>query len=174
MASPVRRIEILIVGLGAMAWGCTDVARFDTGKDGAYCGTIVGATFVRHGFTRQIQAELHIDTRSLQSTPGSLTSHRDDAPCEGNPLFDGAPLTAPVKLEADALSQIEFGGDREMNWLSWVHSSCGDAYLAVVSLMHDDSVELRLLRPPRTPNDPESGALGVFAMERSSRGCGNE
>lgn len=174
MASPARRIGGLIVGLGATALACTDVSRFDTGRDDAYCGTIVGATFVRHGFTRQIQAELHVDTRSLQSTPGTLTSHRDNAPCEGKPLFDDAPLTAPIKLEADALSQIEFGGDREMNWLSWVHSSCGDAYLAVVSLMHDDSVELRLLRPPGTPNAPESGALGVFALERSSKGCGND
>ncbi len=160
----------------AATWcaACSDVSRFDTGTDSAYCGTIVGATFVRQGFARQVQAELQLDTRALNTIPGTLTSHRDDTPCEGKPLFDRTPLTAAIKLEADALSQLEFGDDRELNWLSWVESTCGETYLAVVSLMHDDSVELRLLRGPSEPKQPATGALGVFILERSLRGCGND
>jgi hypothetical protein len=153
---------------------CSDVSRFDTGKDDAYCGTVVNATFVREGFTRLIQAELQIDTSALNTRPGQLTSHRDDSPCDARPLFDAAPLRPPIKLESDALSQLQFGDDREMNWMSWVQSSCDETYLAVVSLMHDNSVELRLLRSPTVPSDPETGALGVFILERNKRGCGND
>src|SRR5690606_38682448 len=75
----------------ALCASCSDVSRFDTGKDDAYCGTIVSAPFVREGFSRLVQAELHIDTSALNSQPGKLTSHRDDRPCEGKRLFDGAP-----------------------------------------------------------------------------------
>ncbi len=89
-------------------------------------------------------------------------------------MFDRTPLTAPIKLEADPLSQLEFGDDRELNWLSWVQSNCDETYLAVVSLMHDDSVELRLLRGPSEPKQPSTGAFGVFILERSLRGCGND
>lgn len=158
----------------ALCGSCTDVSRFDTGKNDAYCGTIVSAPFVREGFSRLIQAELHIDTSALNSQPGKLTSHRDDKPCNGKRLFDGAPLRAPVKLESDALSQLQFGDDRELNWMSWVRSSCDETYLAVVSLMQDSSVELRLLRSPTDPDVPETGALGIFTLERNKRGCGNE
>ncbi len=154
--------------------GCSDVSRFDTGRDDAYCGTIVNATFVREGFSRLIQAELQIDTAALNTAPGRLTSHRDDAPCEGKAMFENAPLRPPIKLESDALSQLQFGDDRETNWMSWVQSSCDETYLAVVSLMHDSSVELRLLRSPSVPSDPETGALGVFILERNKRGCGND
>jgi hypothetical protein len=153
---------------------CSDVSRFDTGKDDAYCGTVVNATFVREGFTRLIQAELQIDTAAINTQPGKLTSHRDDTPCDGKPLFDAAPLRPPIKLESDALSQLQFGDDREMNWMSWVQSSCEETYLAVVSLMHDNSVELRLLRSPTVPTDPETGVLGVFILDRNERGCGND
>jgi len=166
-----RWLSCLLIALSA---ACSDVSRFDTGKDDAYCGTVVNATFVREGFTRLIQAELRIHTSALNTEPGKLTSHRDDTPCDGKPLFDGAPLLPPIKLESDALSQLQFGDDRELNWMSWVQSSCAETYLAVVSLMHDNSVELRLLRSPSVPTDPETGALGVFTLERNKRGCGND
>lgn len=153
---------------------CTDVSRFDTGSQDAYCGTIVDAPFVRQGFTRQLQAELQLDTGALNTTPGTLTSHRDDAPCDGEALFSKAPLLAPIKLESDPLSQLEFGDDRELNWMSWVRSNCNETYLAVVSLMHDNSVELRLLRSPTDASIPDTGAFGVFTLERSRRGCISE
>lgn len=164
----------LTVALAALGVACTDVSRFDTGKDDAYCGTIVDATFVRQGFSRQIQAELQIDTHALNTKPGTLTTHRDDEPCDGNPLFSGVALQAPVKLESDPLSQLQFGDDRELNFMSWVAPACGATFLAVVSLMQDNSVELRLLRSPTQPSDPETGALGVFTLERNKRGCGND
>lgn len=165
---------VATAALLAAVSACSDVSRFDTGQDAAYCGTIVGATFVRQGFSRQVQAELRVDTGALDTVPGRLTFHRDGEPCEGKAAFTNAALTHPTKLESDPLSQLEFGDDRELNFLSWVRSNCEETYLAVVSLMHDDSVELRLLRAPNSASAPETGALGVFPLERSSRGCGND
>jgi hypothetical protein len=153
---------------------CSDVSRFDTGNDAAYCGTIVGATFVRQGFSRQVQAELRVDMDALDSIPAHVTFHRDGEPCDNQALFTNAPLTTPTKLESDPLSQLEFGDDRELNFLSWVRSNCEETYLAVVSLMRDDSVELRLLRAPSKEAAPDTGSLGVFPLERSVRGCGND
>lgn len=165
---------VAIAAVTVLGVACTDVSRFDTGKDDAYCGTIVDATFVRQGFSRQIQAELQIDTRTLNTEPGKLTTHRDDEPCEGEPLFSNVPLQAPVKLESDPLSQLQFGDDRELNFMSWVAPTCGETFLAVVSLMQDNSVELRLLRSPANAADPDTGVLGVFTLERNKRGCGND
>lgn len=145
--------------------GCSDISRFDTGKHDAYCGTIVGASFVREGFQRTEQAELRLSTSELATAPGRLSTHRDADVCEGKSRFTNAPLRPPTKLESDALSQLEFGQGSELNFMSWVNSECKGTYLAVVSLMHDDSVELRLL---------QDGALGVFSLRRGKRGCDDD
>lgn len=142
--------------------GCSDISRFDTGKDAAYCGNVVGASFVREGFQRAEQAELRLSTSELATAPGRLSTHRDNDVCDGKSRFTNAPLRPPTKLESDALSQLEFGQGSELNFLSWVTSECRGTYLAVVSLMHDDSVELRLLK---------DGELGVFSLRRGKRGC---
>jgi hypothetical protein len=144
---------------------CSDLSRFDTGKHDAYCGTIVGASFVREGFQRAEQAELQITTSELATAPGSLSTHRDEDVCDGESRFTDAKLRPPSKLESDPLSQLEFGQGSELNFMSWVTSTCKGTYLAVVSLMHDDSVELRLL---------QDGALGVFSLRRGRRGCGDD
>lgn len=170
----MNRGALVVAAIAVLGVACTDVSRFDTDEDDAYCGTIVDATFVRQGFSRQIQAELQIDTRALNTEPGKLTTHRDDEPCEGKPLFSSVPLQAPVKLESDPLSQLQFGDDRELNFMSWVTPACGETFLAVVSLMQDNSVELRLLRSPTKTAEPDTGALGVFTLARNKRGCGND
>jgi hypothetical protein len=70
-----------------------------------------------------------------------------------------------TELFADPLSLLEFGAAREYNFLSWVDSPCLGRALAVVSLMHDDSVEVRLLRPG-TVDEPDSTEFGVFQLTR--------
>ncbi len=140
---------LVLVASGA----CTDLSRFDTGKHDSYCGTVVGASFVREGFARTEQAELQLSTADLATTPGRLSTHRDTEVCDGESRFANADLRPPTKLESDPLSQLEFGQGSELNFMSWVTSTCKGTYLAVVSLMHDDSVELRLI---------QDGSLGVF------------
>lgn len=141
------------------------MSRFDTGQNESYCGTIVGASFVREGFERTEQAELQISTADLATAPGKLSTHRDTEVCDGESRFKNATLTPPTKLESDPLSQLEFGQGSELNFMSWVNSTCKGTYLAVVSLMHDDSVELRLL---------QDGSLGVFSLRRGKRGCDDD
>ena len=160
---------LLCIGLG-----CSDIARFDTGQHDAYCGTIVAAPFVREGFDRSIQAELHLNIAELNVAPGRLTTHRGSTRCEQGPLFRNALLRPPAKLESDALSLLEFGQGRELNFMSWVESECQGTFLAVVSLMHDDTVELRLLHSESDGGNEDRGRLGVFPLSRGRRGCDND
>jgi hypothetical protein len=157
--------SLIVAGCCILTFSCTDISRFDTGKRDAYCGTIVGASFVREGFERTEQAELRITTSELATEPGQLSTHRDTNVCDGESRFVNAPLRPPTKLESDALSQLEFGQGSELNFMSWVSSTCKGTYLAVISLMHDDSVELRLL---------QDGSLGVFSLRRGKRGCDDD
>lgn len=159
----LRTLGASLALLAALA--CSDLSRFDTGKNDAYCGTVVGASFVREGFERTEQAELRLSIADLATAPGRLSTHRDTAVCDGESRFTNAPLRPPTKLESDPLSQLEFGQGSELNFMSWVTSACTGTYLAVVSLMHDDSVELRLI---------QDGALGVFSLRRGKRGCNDD
>lgn len=127
--------------------GCRDLDRFDTGEDQAYCGEIIAAPFTRAGFARRLRLELQLDLSQMQSVPGRITSDdADSGPCQPRALFEQASLRFPQKLDADALSTLQFGPSREYNFLSWVDSSCLGTYLAVVSLMHDGDVEVRLMK----------------------------
>lgn len=169
-ALPACGLTILVGTLCA----CNDISRFDTGDQDAYCGTIVAAPFVRQGFDRSVQAELSLSIANLHHAPGTLTTHRGTKRCEGEPLFYEAALRPPNKLESDPLSMLEFGQGRELNFMSWVDSACEGTYLAVISLMNDDSVELRLMRGQLDDEGQEVGPLGVFPLTRGRRGCDNE
>lgn len=148
-----------------LSLGCHDIARFDTTDSGAYCGQIIDGRFVRQGFERQLEAELELDLDRLQEFPGRLTTFDDDSgPCAPDPLFDRARLKVPQPILADPLSQLEFGDDRELNFLSWVESSCRGPFLAVVSLMKNDEVELRLLGPEENDGGTPMG-FGVFQLK---------
>ena len=86
--------------------------------------------------------------------PGVITT--DDAArglCsdDGRPLIDQAPLRAIEELSHDPLSLLEFGDGREHNFFGWVDSTCQGTMVAVVSLMSDDKVEVRLLKPAPLP-----------------------
>lgn len=174
-ASARRLLDMgAVAAVLAALCGCSNISRFDTGEHDAYCGTIVAAPFVRQGLDRSLQAELHLATASLHTDPGTLTTHRGSTRCNDEPLFQDARLRSPSKLESDPLSMLEFGQGRELNFMSWVDSKCDGTYLAVVSLMHDDTVELRLLRGQLDSSEREVGPLGVFPLTRGRRGCDND
>ncbi len=147
----------LLLALGAS--GCRDFDRFDTGADEAYCGEIIAAPFTRTGFARRLRLELQLDLSQVHSVPGRISSDdADSGPCQPRALFERAPLRFPQKLDADALSTLQFGQSREHNFLSWVTSSCRGTFLAVVSLMHDGNVEVRLMK----------GDLGAEGLQAGS------
>lgn len=159
-----------------LSCGCKDLDRFDNGDGSSFCGKVIGASFVRQGFEHRPRLQLQLSTDRLQSWPGRITSDdKTDGPCAPLPTFDQAQLRSSEKLQSDPLSVLEFGEEREHNLLSWVDSTCDGTYLAVVSLMRNDSVEVRLMRSAKAEeNDAEVGPFGVFQLKRFDGDCGFE
>jgi hypothetical protein len=176
----VKRLAVLAVGACSLA-GCRNIDRFDTEPGVAYCGEMV--SFDQNGFLRpgtgrpNMRMQLELDIDSLTVRPGVITTGDGDglcalpAPAEPRPLFVQAPLRAIPQVMTDQLSLIEFGDGREYNFFAWVDSSCLGTMVAVVSLMKNDEVELRLLKPKPMPADnaPEADQPG-FILFRTSRG----
>jgi hypothetical protein len=179
------------VALGASATlGCSSLDRFDTKGTAAYCGSLVAVPAFEAGLLpkssrpRSLNATLKLDIGALtqrgdqSAVVGSLTT--DDADrglcaTQQAALFDAAPLRTMPALDSDALSTLEFGSGHDYNFFAWVDSSCQGTMLSVVSLMRNDSVELRLLKPAAMPA-PEAGpeqqpGFGLFYLERRNSGC---
>jgi hypothetical protein len=150
--------------------GCQNVERFDNQDGSAYCGSVVDASFVRQGFAPRTRLQLRFDVDHLSSTPGTITSDDEvDGVCAPAATFDRAELRTPSKLSGDPLSLLNFGEAREANLLAWVDSTCDGSYLAVISLMKYDDVEVRLLKGERDAEGTEVGPFGVFHLERFAR-----
>lgn len=152
--------------------GCRTLDRFDTTGDDAYCGTIVSAQFARQGFPPDMRLRLELDMSNWATIPGNITT--DDAkssPCAGRPRFDEAQLRASDEIQNDVLSTLDFGTGRDENLVVWVESTCEGPVLAVVSLMKNDTVEVRLLKPP-VPGETTPPGFALFQLERRSGDCG--
>lgn len=162
---------LIAIAATGLTLSCRNLDRFDT-DGGAYCGSIVSAQFVRQGYPPNLRLAMTLDISKLDSAPGTLTT--DDGatgPCAGKPRFDQAVMRVSEELSHDPLSTLEFGPARDHNFMAWVESSCEGPTLAVVSLMKNDDVEVRLMRPP--PADGSApGGFAVFQLTRRSDGCG--
>ena len=163
-----------LVLLSALALGgCHDLDRFDTRNGDAYCGSIVSAPFIRDpSYPPSMRMQLRLDTNTLTTTPGTITT--DDTLCSSGPLFKDAQMRALSEVESDPLSQLSFGEDREQNFLAWVDTTCQGTVLAVVSLMKNNDVEVRILKPEPAPppgEKPHSG-FAVFQLKRHTGACG--
>ncbi len=169
----MRRV-LSLIALAALA-GCQDIDRFDTGDDEAYCGSIVTAPFVFEGFPVDLRLRVRIDTSQLDSVPGTITTDDTDGACSPKPLFEEARLRVTPDVQRDQLSTLEFGEGRDMNLITWVRSSCRGPMVAVVSLMKNDDVELRILRPPpmqRLGQEEPSPGFALFQLKRKNGACG--
>lgn len=166
-------LALATVGACALGVGCDDLNRFDNGDGSAHCGNIVAASFVRSGFAHRPRLQLQLDMSALDRRPGEITmDDAADGPCRPLATFDHAALRISQELQADPLSQFQFGDGRELNMLTWVDSTCDGTYLAVVSLRHDDSVEVRLMRSEKDERGLEVGPFGVFKLTRHEQECG--
>jgi hypothetical protein len=153
-----------------MLCGCQNLERFDTDGGSAYCGSIVDASFVRQGFAQHTRMELRLDIDQVGTFPGRIsTDDFTDGACAPESTFDKARLRTPAKLHGDPLSLLAFGESREANLLAWVDSSCDGSYLAVISLLKNDDVEVRLLRGEADADGNEVGPFGVFHLSRYSQ-----
>jgi len=111
---------------------------------------------------------------------GTMTTFDPDAGRSARMLNASAlrPITA---MTHDPLSRLEFGDGRDRNMIYAVTPDNPDAesLVAVVSLRHDDRVEIRLLRPGKqlTSSGQPSGAnhrpmFGLFTLTRQTGDCG--
>lgn len=164
----------LVLGLSS----CRDLDRFDTAGAAEYCGSIVGAQFVRTplsegGFQRRMRLAVRVDVDHLTDRPGSFRSDdASDGPCTPSPTFDDAPLQTVRELASDPLSTLTFGETQERNLVTWVESTCRGPMLSVVSLLKDGKVDVRLLRPPPDDGDEaHRAAFSLFKLTRHDEGC---
>lgn len=176
-------VALALAAASALA-GCRSLARFDTEPPAAYCGAIVGGStfhdgFIRTGAPPSLELSLQLDTSSLTLRPGSLSSN-DAASgfCSPAPLFSAAPLRAIPQILRDALSEADLGPGHEHTFFAWVDSVCQGTMLAVVSLLTNGDVEVRLLKPgpdqpADVPEDPaKSSGFALFYLQRRANGCG--
>jgi hypothetical protein len=162
--------------LVAATSGCRDLDRFDTTDGAAYCGSIVSAAFVRESFPPDLRVRLTLDVDRLESVPGTLrTDDGPKSPCTPAPRLDTAPMRVTEAVLHDPLSTFDFGTGRDENFMAWTES-CGQPILAVVSLMKNDDVELRLLTPPEPPaageTEPPPAGFALFQLTRQENDCG--
>jgi hypothetical protein len=186
MRTGKARIVILFGAVLACASSCKGVGRFDTGPGGAYCGDLTNGSTTEaltpdgNGEQRRLQLSLTLDTRQLAYEAGilgTLTSSDDvDGLCDGGRLFDKARLRIIQPVMHDVISGIQLTQDHEQDIFTWVDSSCQGTFVAIISLMVDAKVEVRLFKPMKesdagAPPTQRSG-YGVFSLSRNDGGCG--
>lgn len=174
-----QRVGWLACAVACSAFACRDLERFDTAEGESYCGSL-GAAFIQEALIPDdaqpnLRMRLDLDVDNLTTTPGILWTDDSAAGlCAPAALFDGRPLRAIDPLFHDALSFVEFGDGREHNLFAWVDSTCEvGTMLAVVSLMKNDDVEIRLLKPGVATAEPVARqGFGLFVLRRQVGTCG--
>jgi hypothetical protein len=171
---------------------CRDLERFDTKNDQAYCGDLVSGMSFDDGFWPDNEPKLlrmqltELNTNLLStfsndtaSIPAWLTSN--DAAhglCaeQGQALFEHAPLRSIPQIDHDSIATLSFGEGHDQDFFAWVDSTCQGTMLALVSLLRNNDIELRLFKPaplprPRAPAGERPG-FALFYLRRNNHGCG--
>jgi len=171
-------ISLLIIGL--IAPGCRSLDRFNTERGEAFCGTLIAPDRVSEGFEFWLEQQQNqnpplylsvtLDTNSLQNRPGKVRSNDSlTGPCAPYPLFENAPLRTVKTALGDRISSMQLADDHEEDILTYLDSTCSGSMVAILSLIQNGSVELRLLRP--APDDPGASVFdqprfGVFGLRK--------
>lgn len=192
----MNRAKVLFQCLLAALVGssCRSVDRFDTHEGEAYCGRLLGHDDLSLGFEAASwtgsaeQATITIEslrTAQLFDQDGQvalLTSHDANyGPCsaEQQPLFARAPLRTIGKAQGDRLSSMRLSEDHEGDYVTFVDSTCSGSMVAILSLIQDGTLELRLLRPApakdlnaSVPVAPDkTPRFGLFQLTRQKQDC---
>ncbi len=161
--------HIVLIACGALI-GCNDVSRFSTAADESYCGNVVSGAFVREGFGPGVRMRMSFDADKLADMPGLIST--DDG------MFDNAMMRRIDQLANDPLSTLQFGEGRVRNLLLGIEPTRGSTAFAVVSLMDNGSVEVRVLRGAPLPRGVNAYPVetiqmfGVFPLIRQKGKCG--
>ena len=165
-----RLVALAIIPVALLTMGCVDVSRYETQPGTSYCGSVLSADFVRHGFSDDVTMRLQLQPQLLQSQPGQITT--------SDGLFDSAELRPLPWLVNDELALLEFGQGRIRNVILGAQPSRGGTALIVLSLMNHEKVEIRAIRgaPPtdREPPSPYDSEVlfGVFLLSKEQGTCG--
>lgn len=162
--------------------GCRDLSRFDTNGDAEYCGGLLAPGFASTGLassgnqSARLRLGLTLSSKTLATRPGLLTSNDAEfGICSPQPLFDEAPLRTIEQALHDDIATMQLGEGHEEDVLTWVDSTCSGSMLAILSLIQDGHVEVRVFRPgPEAAANAtitESPGFGVFCLEREDSGC---
>lgn len=165
-----RPLLLALLALSGLE-GCNDVTRFSTEAGESYCGSVITGPFVRQGFGPGVRMRMSFDADRIDTQPGVLST--DDG------MFTEAPLRVIPQLSNDPLSTLQFGEGRTRNLLVGVGPTDGQTAFAVVSLMENGNVEVRIVRgaPPPAgvtaiPAHEPRTLFGVFPLTRQRSRCG--
>jgi hypothetical protein len=123
------------------------------------------------GFDRTMTLKLKLDTGTLNTIPGAITSN-DEACGPKTPTFYDAKLMMTEEVVNDPLSTLSFEDGQVHNIVAWVDSTCRGKMLAVVSLYKTNHVEVRLLKPGTGAVDSnDRDGFALFQLDRSDDGC---
>ena len=155
----LRAVSALIALCALSASSCGNLDGFSSKSGQAYCGPLglrrFQEGFVEEGSPATLELALTLNMDQLLGEPGVLSSNDPQGICGTTAapqvLFDRAPLRAIPVLQNDALSALSFGEGHDHDFFAWVDSTCQGTMLAVVSLMKNNYVELRLFKPARLP-----------------------
>lgn len=148
--------SLLLLALAA----CNDVTSYSNNGD-HWEGQIVQGAYLRSGLGADVTMFLEFDGSHFQDAPGAITTN------DGH--FHQSALRPIPQAWHDTISLMEFGDGRVKTMIYAVTPSFpneADA-LAVVSLMKDSTIEVRLLRSAPGGTMPGDNPLfGVFRLDR--------
>jgi hypothetical protein len=181
---PRARLHALSLALVALAaTGCDDLASFTTQPGEAYCGAVTLGSAFRQGLSPRVQMRLTVDASQLDGpgTPGVVSTFEpSDGVLPEVRLLDDADLRVIAPLEHDPLSRLDFGDGRERNaiYAASPADPTQESFMVVLSLVHDGSAEIRLLRagrpPPSGAASPagQTAIFGLFPLTKLTSDCG--
>lgn len=162
MKGGVARTVSLSLLLLATLPGCQELSSYKNNGD-HYEGLITQGTFVRTGFGDSVRMCLTLDTDKLQQEPGELRTS------DGS--FKKGSLRAVPQAFHDPVSTLQFGQGREKNYMYFTQIADGTEALAILSLMKNGDIEVRVMRGAPGGGNTSAQLFGVFPLKREPGAC---
>ncbi len=158
-----------VIGIVIGAGACTNVGEYSTAPGECYVGKIVNSDFVRSDtLNPDIELIMTLDADALGRGEEGATFTTSDG------IFHNTPVRQMTELAHDSLSLLQFPGGRVRNYLAHASPTTGSPATIVISLMENNEIEVRVLRPDLDPDDGEDTALfGVFGLVRKDECSAN-
>ncbi len=149
----MRGMLKLFVVWGVLSQACTNIGDFSTGAGECYEGVVVSDLSVRRGIEPDVRMVLTIDVDALTRGNDLATEPLDQLAqpaariSTSDGQFEQTPVAQMLQLPHDSLSLFQFPGGRVRNYLAYAVTNTGALVTVIVSLMENDEVEVRVLRP---------------------------